>query len=75
MKTRVRYECDSCHEIDTLEYEIGKPIPTSYVCKCGGRKRRMFGDIGTDKIDDSVSYGVQTMLYSSLPSGSDRIVL
>jgi hypothetical protein len=35
----------------------------------------MFGDIGTDKIDDSVSYGVQTMLYSSLPSGSDRTIL
>jgi len=73
MKTGT-YKCQApeCGKVFTKTYLPDDFVLVSVMCDCGGMAFRTFGHVDFTKEPDTVSTAIQTMMYSSLPSGRDK---
>lgn len=69
---RANYICE-CGKITGKIFQLKEFIPISIVCECGKQAKRNF-NITLEKETDNISYAIQKMLHSSLPSGKDKVV-
>ena len=76
MNTKVKYECDKCHRIFVSTYRIGEIPNEVFHLGCGGLGRRFFSPpTMIDKIEDTVSFAIQKMMFSKSPSNKDKSIL
>jgi len=67
------FQC-KCGYSFTLNFNTQDKLPFSVLCqKCKNQATRCFNNINLNKENDNVSAAIQTMLFSTLPSGKNKV--
>ena len=69
----VTFKCENCGNEYKVEYKTEEKIPFYICCKCTKKAKRYYNEIVIEKELENVSAAAQTMLYSSLPSGKNKV--
>jgi len=69
-KIPVTYICPNCQAI--IKQLLSDP-PFNWDCMCGTAAIRSYGNVEFEKESDNISKAAQTMLYSQLPSGKNKV--
>lgn len=69
----ITFKC-KCGNIFEKDFENNPPL-SSECPKCGKKALKSFQHISFDKEDENITSAMQTMLYSSNPSGSNNSVI
>jgi len=73
---KAQYKCQDCNWSNSLNFDLSAKIPLSTKCpSCGKTAYRSFNSTSLSKESETVSAAIQTMLFSSLPSGKDKAVV
>jgi len=67
----VSYYCEHCDKTFSRK-QIQSPAFTTD-CECGHKATRTYKNITSTKEDENVSAAIETMKYSSLPSGKNKV--
>lgn len=67
----VSFKCLNCNKEFSLK--LDKPVSETD-CECGLKAKRKFVNILLSQSDQNVDYATRTMMYSSMPSSSDKKV-
>jgi len=69
----VSYYCESCKSTTSIKHVL--PVSFNIDCNCGGKANRVWRNIESTKENENISSAIETMKYSTLPSGKNKVAI